>query len=34
MLRSFLIGVFLAILVVVVYLVSEGPSGGFIYTDF
>jgi hypothetical protein len=34
MLRSFLIGVFLAILVVVVYLVAEGPSGGFIYTDF
>jgi hypothetical protein len=31
---SFLTGVLVALLLVVVYLVSEGPSGRFIYTDF
>jgi len=34
MIRSFLMGVVLALIIVMVYLVSTGPSGKFIYTDF
>jgi len=34
MIRSFLAGVLIAVLLVVAYLVAEGPSERFIYTDF
>jgi hypothetical protein len=34
MIRSFFVGVLLALLLIAAYLVALGPSGRFIYTDF